>query len=76
MATCPRCKGHLTDTHRCPKRPALVATEIAVAAIAGGLAGLVLIAAIDPRDVVTTVDTVAIVTGAALGVGLDRFFRS
>ena len=66
----------MTDTHRCPKRPALVATEIAVAAIAGGLAGLVLIAAIDPRDVVTTVDTVAIVTGAALGVGLDRFFRS
>src|SRR3954471_18101709 len=24
MATCPRCKGHLTDTHVCPPRPYMV----------------------------------------------------
>src|SRR6185436_7317715 len=28
MATCPRCKGHLTDTHRCPKSRVMVALEI------------------------------------------------
>ena len=28
MATCPRCRGHLTDSHVCPSRPARTAAEL------------------------------------------------
>jgi hypothetical protein len=75
MATCPHCKGHLTDMHRCPRRPAVVITEITVAAIGGGLAGLLVVAAIDPRTQFTTLDSVAIVVGACVAIGIDRALR-
>lgn len=75
MSTCPRCKGHLTGTHRCPRRPAVVITEITLAAIAGGLSGLVLVAALDPGSQVTSLDSIAILGGACLGIGVDRFLR-
>src|SRR6476620_6608529 len=48
MATCPRCKGHLTDSHRCPRRPVVVAAEIVVTAVIGGVAGLLLVVMFDP----------------------------
>jgi hypothetical protein len=76
MATCPYCKGHLTDTHHCPRRPAFVATERTLAAIAGGFVGLVVVAAIDPSSHVTSLDTMAILAGAGAGVALSRFLRS
>lgn len=72
MATCPRCKGHLTDSHRCPRRPSVVALEIAVAAVAGGFAGLLLVAIFDPRGQMTDVDTIFIVVGALAGVAISR----
>jgi hypothetical protein len=75
MATCPRCRGHLTDTHRCPRRPGLKAVEIAAAAIAGGLLALVLVALIDPRGQLTYIDTAAVTIGAFVGIGLDRLLR-
>src|SRR5574339_1217785 len=49
MATCPRCKGHLTDSHRCPRHRGMVALEIALAAIGGGFLGLLLVAIFDPH---------------------------
>jgi hypothetical protein len=76
MATCPHCKGHLTDGHRCPRRRIFVVLEIIAAAIAGGLGGLLLLAAFDPRGQVTDMDGIAIAAGALAAVGMNRFIRS
>lgn len=76
MATCPRCKGHLTDSHRCPRRASLVALEIVLAAIAGGFGGLLLVALFDPHGQITDTDTFFVVLGAAaVGVAINRLVR-
>ena len=76
MATCPRCKGHLTDSHKCPRRPLIVATEITAAALAGGFAGLLLVAIFDHRGQLGDVDySIAIIAGGLIGVGLHRALR-
>jgi hypothetical protein len=75
LSTCPRCKGHLTDSHRCPRRPGRVAAELATAAVAGGAAGLLLVALLDPDRQIVQAESVAILVGAIAAVGLDRFVR-
>ena len=76
MATCPRCKGHLTDSHKCPRRPAVVATEITAAALAGAIAGLVLVAIFDTNEQITNLDLILVVAaGASIGVGIRRMMR-
>lgn len=76
MATCPRCKGHLTETHRCPRRPIFVAAEIALWALAGGFAGFLLVALFDPHGQMKDVDAMAAVIGALTAVGLNRALRA
>ena len=76
MATCPRCKGHLTDTHRCPRRPAYVAIEITLWALAGGFAGFLLVALFDPHGQMPDLDSVAAVVGAVVAIGLNRALRA
>jgi uncharacterized paraquat-inducible protein A len=75
MATCPRCHGHLTDTHRCPRRRGIVAAEITLAALAGGVVALILIALVDPNGEMKHVDAAAIAVGIFGGIGLDRLLR-
>jgi hypothetical protein len=75
MSTCPRCKGHLTDSHRCPRRPAVVAIEIALAAIAGAVAALLLLAVLDPQGRLANIDSAVVVAGALAAIGLTRFLR-
>ena len=75
MATCPRCRGHLTDHHRCPRHPAKVAAELALAAIAGGLLALLVVALIDPGGQLTHIDLSAVTVGMLGGIGLDRLLR-
>ena len=65
MSTCPRCKGHLTDSHRCPRRPYMVPLEILASAVAGGVLGLVLADSM-----------LAVVAGAFIAVGINRALRS
>jgi hypothetical protein len=76
MATCPHCKGHLTEGHRCPPRTRLVAVEIVASGLAGGLAALFLLAAFDPRGQATDMDLVSFVVGALVGIGINRLLRS
>jgi hypothetical protein len=76
MATCPRCKGHLTDSHRCPRRPLFVAIEITLWAIAGAFAGFLLVALFDPHGQITDVDSISAVAGALVAVGLNRALRN
>jgi hypothetical protein len=73
MATCPRCRGHLTDSHRCPPRHSLVALEIIGVALVGGLAGLLLVAFVDPHG--SDMDSLSIVAGALVAVGINRWLR-
>lgn len=76
MSTCPRCKGYLNDSHRCPRRPVLVAAEVIGSALLGGFAGLLLVAIFDPRGQMTDVDTISIAAGALLAIGINRALRS
>lgn len=75
MATCPHCKGPLTDSHRCPRRPVVVTAEILGCAVAGGFAGLLLVALFDPRGQVADVDTLSMLAGALIAIGIDRTIR-
>ena len=76
MATCPRCKGHLTDSHKCPRRPAIVGAEITAVAVAGALAGFLLVAILDTHEQITNVDLILVVAvGALIGVGIRRAMR-
>ena len=76
MATCPRCKGHLTDSHKCPRRPAIVGAEITAVAVGGALAGFLLVAILDTREQITTVELILVVAASALlCVGINRVMR-
>ena len=74
MATCPRCRGHLTDSHRCPRRPLVIATEITLAGLAGAFVALFVVALAVPQGRLI-IDLSAILVGALCGAGLDRYFR-
>ena len=76
MATCPRCKGHLTDSHKCPRRPARVAVEMVAIALLGGFAGLLLVAIFAPQSQTPNIDTFSAVGGALAAVGINRALRS
>jgi hypothetical protein len=76
MATCPRCKGHLNDGHRCPRRRIWVVAEIIACGFAGGLAGLLLLARFDPQSQAADMDGTAIVVGAVVAIAIDRIIRS
>ena len=76
MATCPRCKGHLTDSHKCPRRPVVVAAKTTAVGLAGALAGLVLIAVFDTHEQITNLDLILVVAaGALIGIGINRAMR-
>jgi hypothetical protein len=74
MSTCPRCKGHLTDSHRCPRSPARIAFEMTLAALLGGLVALLIFSLIDPHGQLT-MDAVWLAAGALVGVAVDRLRR-
>ena len=74
MATCPRCKGHLTDSHRCPRRPLVVATELTLAGLAGALVAWFLVALTVPQGRLV-IDLSAMLIGALAGIGFDRYVR-
>lgn len=76
MATCPRCKGHLNDSHRCPRRPVVVVAEAAAAAVLGGFAGLLLVALFDPSGQSADLDLLSVMAGALVAVGITRALRS
>ena len=74
MATCPHCRGHLTDSHRCPKRPARAALELLVVGLAGALAALLLVAWLDPREQ-AGIDGLSLAAGALIAISVDRALR-
>jgi hypothetical protein len=75
MATCPRCKGHLTETHRCPRRPRFGAAEVVAAGLGGGVAALLLVGLLDPGGQLIHLRAAAVALGVFAGIGLDRVIR-
>ena len=49
--------------------------ELTLAAIAGGLVALLVVALIDPNGQLTQIDTAAVTVGVFGGIGLDRLLR-
>jgi hypothetical protein len=78
MATCPRCKGHLTDSHRCPRRPWVVALEISLWVIAGALCGFLLVLLFDRSygQISDTETMYFVLAGGLAGAVLHRGLRS
>src|SRR4051812_39030972 len=77
MATCPRCKGHLTDSHKCPRRPLVVAAEIIASALAGGFIGLLLVAIFDHTGQIPDTDYfISVIAGAGIAIALHRAVRN
>ena len=77
MATCPRCKGHLTESHRCPRRARFIALEVAAWAIAGGIAGFLLVALFDLRGQISDdIYLTSCVAGMLVAAGVHRAMRS
>jgi hypothetical protein len=74
MATCPRCKGHLTENHRCPRSASRRTFEMIFAAIAGVFGALLLVSVVDPHGQMS-MDAVFLIIGAFVGVGLDYWIR-
>ena len=68
--------GHLTEHHRCPRRPFVVVAETILWGIGGAFAGLLLITLFDPHEQMTDLNAVAAVAGALVAVGVQRLFRS
>jgi hypothetical protein len=52
-----------------------VAVEIIAAALFGGFAGLLIVAMVDPSGQSTDIDTISIIAGALIAVGIDRALR-
>lgn len=53
----------------------MVAVEIVAAAAVGAFAGLLLVALFDPRGQITDVDSISLIVGALVGVGINRALR-
>lgn len=76
MATCPRCKGHLTDSHVCPRRPLIVAAEITAATVTGAFVGLLLVSLFDQHGHGTDVEyAISMGVGALIAFGIHRMMR-
>lgn len=76
MATCPRCKGHLTESHKCPRRPTIVAARLISAALGGGFVGLLLVALFDRAGQITDTDySISVIAGALIAIALQRALR-
>jgi hypothetical protein len=75
MATCPRCHGHLSDHHKCPRRPFRTAAQVALAAFLGALTAIIFLGLIDPDGTLTHLHAATLAAGIFGGIGLDRLLR-
>lgn len=74
MATCPRCHGHLTDGHKCPRTRRSIAFELLSTALAGGLSAIVFLAVFDPHQVTADLDGFVFAAGAIFALGVHQLF--
>lgn len=75
MATCPHCRGHLTEHHRCPALKRALAIDLSVSALVGGLSALAFVAIFDPQQVTVDLDALVFALGAVLALGVRTLFE-
>lgn len=76
MATCPRCKGPLTENHRCPRRPLAEALEAIGVSVGGGLAALAILALFETSQTVGYLDLGVFIVGSLLARGIHVYLRT
>ncbi len=74
MATCPRCHGHLTSGHECPRSRQSKILELVITALAGGIAAIAFIAIFDPGQVTVDLDGLVFSGGALLALAVHQVF--
>jgi hypothetical protein len=76
MATCPKCGGHLTTSHRCPRSRFHNTFDLALAGLVGGITALVMAAIFDRNQVVTAYDGYFLAGGIAIGMLTQSLLRA
>jgi hypothetical protein len=76
VSTCPRCKGPLTDTHRCPRRPIVEALEAIAVSVGGGIAALVIFSLIDTGQRFAHLDLWLFIAGSLAARGVHVYLRA
>jgi hypothetical protein len=76
VATCPRCKGPLTETHQCPRRPVAEALWAIGISIAGGLSVFVIFSLIDTQQRYAHLDPWVFLIGCLAARGIQIYLRS
>ena len=74
MATCPRCHGHLTDGHKCPRSRGSIVFELLITALAGGLSAIAFVAIFDPHQMTVDLDGFVFGAGALFALGVHQLF--
>ena len=68
MATCPKCKGHLTTGHRCRRTKGQQTVDLALAGLTGAVTSLVMTGIFDRNQVVTDYDGYILAGGVAIAM--------
>ncbi len=68
MATCPKCRGHLTSGHRCRRTRVQQTMDLAIAGVVGGVTAMVMTAIFDRAQLVTDYDGYILAGGIALAM--------
>ena len=74
MSTCPKCHGHLTEGHRCPRTRRSVVIELAATGLLGGLVAIAAIALLDPGQMTTDLDLLVFLLGGLCALGVHQIF--
>ena len=76
MATCPKCHGHLTSGHRCPRGRYQDTIDLVAAGVAGGVTALLMVAIFDRNEVLVDLDGYLLAGGIAIGMITQSLLRS
>lgn len=68
MATCPKCRGHLTTAHRCRRTKGQQTLDLALAGLTGGVTSIVMTAIFDRHQMVTNYDGYILACGVAIAM--------
>ena len=74
MATCPRCHGHLTTGHQCPRSRQSRILELVIIALIGGISSIAFVAIFDPGQVTIDLDGLVFAGGALFALAVHQVF--
>lgn len=75
MATCPKCGGHLTSSHRCRRTLPQIIADIVLGGLVGGAWALAMAAVFDHDGITADFDAVFFLGGAVVAIGTQTWLR-